>query len=126
MRNRRVLPFIMSCLLLTLMLASGPSQAGAGGRPPKSDAYRASLARLNARLRTSVDLAGRPASSLAPVIEILKNFLARKILKLPNDFRQAAVRHIHFVVLAALASEAEPKLGAVHVDVAVSERGQAI
>lgn len=72
MRHRRVLPSVVSFLLLVLMVATGSLQAGAGGRPPKSDAYRASLDKMNARLRTTADRAG-PATG-ARLVPITDNF----------------------------------------------------
>ena len=63
MRHRRVLPFVVSFLLLVLMVATGPFPAGAGVPPRKAGAYRASLDRLNARLRTSADRAARAPGS---------------------------------------------------------------
>jgi len=72
MRHRRVLPSFVSFLLLVLMVATGPFPAGAGGRPPKADAYRASLDRINARFRTSADRAGRATG--ARFVPITNNF----------------------------------------------------
>lgn len=68
MRHRRVLPSVVSFLLLVLMVATGSFPAGAGVPPRKADAYRASLDKMNARLRTTADRAGRAtASRLVPI-----------------------------------------------------------
>jgi len=72
MRHRRILPSVVSFLLLVLMVATGPFPAGAGVPPRKAGAYRASLDRLNARLRTSADRAAR--ATAAPLVPITNNF----------------------------------------------------
>ncbi|HEX9717045.1 MAG TPA: hypothetical protein VGA93_03785, partial [Actinomycetota bacterium] len=72
MRHRRVLPSFVSFLLLVLMVATGPFPAGAGVPTRKAHAYRASLDKMNARLRTSVDRAAR--ATAAPLVPITNNF----------------------------------------------------
>ncbi|MGH2528781.1 MAG: hypothetical protein ACRDH0_05530 [Actinomycetota bacterium] len=72
MRHRRVRLSVVSFLLLILMVATGSFPAGAGVPARTADAYRASLDRINARLRTSADRATR--STAAPLVPVTNNF----------------------------------------------------
>ena len=73
-----------------------------------------------------VDLGRTDLASLAVLVEILKQVLARNVLGGADDFRHAGVADIQIPFLAALALEAEPHLGPGEGHMAVAKGGQAV
>ena len=61
----------------------------------------------------------------AVVVHELKQFISGQILTPANEAGQAAVAHVHGMANAALAAEMEAHGGAVDLDVAVAQGGQA-
>src|SRR5205085_5452766 len=54
-----------------------------------------------------------------------KNLLARKVLKLPNNFRQAPIGHVHFILFPALPAETEFQFCCCYIHMTVSHRREA-
>ena len=71
-----------------------------------------------------VDVGRVDRLTLARLVAVLEELLARKVLAPPDDLGDAMVRDLHTVALAALAAELEAELRPLHGHVTVPQRGE--
>src|SRR2546425_9795936 len=66
-----------------------------------------------------IDVLRSDVADFAAIIEILKQILAGQILQLGNDFRDAPVGHIDFMLASALAAKTETQFRAFDLDMSI-------